>query len=229
MYHTVIECTDNLVKGVHKHTIDKSPIDIKEVLGCFMTDIIGSCAFGLECNSFVDEDAEFRKYGRKIFAPTITGLLKIMFISAYPNLSKTLNIDTGKQDVKDFFLNVVKSNYNYRVKENIVRNDFFQLLLDIKKECEEKGEKFSIENLAAQCFLFFIAGFETSSTASTFTLFELAKNQEVQDKVRQEIKKVLEKHDGKMTYEAIYEMKYLRCVLDGESCYFIKITLTLIC
>lgn len=216
MFHTIVECTDSLVRTVDKHSTDKSPIDIKEVLGCFTTDIIGSCAFGLDCKSFEHEDAEFRKYGKRIFAVSPMRILKIMLATSYPNLARKLNLSVQEDDIIDFFLNAVRNNYNYRIKDNIKRNDFFQLLIDIKKECEENGEQFSDENLAALCFLFFIAGFETSSTASTFALYELAKNQELQSKVRDEVKEVLARHNGEVTYEAIKEMKYLRCVLDGE-------------
>lgn len=216
MFHTIVGCTDGLVKAIEKQAIDQSPIDIKEVLGCFTTDIIGSCAFGLECNSFAEENSEFRRNGREIFTPSLKNFLRSVFSTSYPELARKLNVYALGGDQGPFFFDVVKSNYEYRLKNNFARNDFFQLLIDIKKECEKSGETFSIENLAAQCFLFFIAGFETSSTTTTFTLFELAKNLEIQDKARRDVKEVLGRHDGKITYEAIQEMKYLRCVLDGR-------------
>jgi cytochrome P450 family 6 len=53
-----------------------------------------------------------------------------------------------------------------------------------------------------------LAGFEGSVTTMTFALYELAKNQEIQKKVRHEMETVLARHDGK-------EMKYLNQVLDG--------------
>lgn len=43
----------------------------------------------------------------------------------------------------------------------------------------------------------------------TFALYELSRNEEVQSKVREEVNAVLKRHDGKITYEAIKEMKYL--------------------
>lgn len=57
-------------------------------------------------------------------------------------------------------------------------------------------------------------GFETSSTAMTFALYELAINQEIQDKARDEINSVIEAHDGKITYEALNEMPYLSMVFN---------------
>ena len=48
----------------------------------------------------------------------------------------------------------------------------------------------------------------------TFSLFELSQNQEVQDKARDNVRKVLEKHGGSFTYEAVMEMAYIEnCIL----------------
>lgn len=69
--------------------------------------------------------------------------------------------------------------------------------------------------VVAQSVLFLIAGFETSSTLLTFTCYELAINQSIQVKLREEICSVLKNHDNKCTHEAMQEMPLLDMVLMG--------------
>ena len=70
--------------------------------------------------------------------------------------------------------------------------------------------------LTAQVFIFFIAGFETSSSTISNALYELAFNQPVQNKLRNEINEELQKTDGKLTYESIKNMKYMHKVFSGK-------------
>ncbi|CAK1577961.1 unnamed protein product [Parnassius mnemosyne] len=84
-----------------------------------------------------------------------------------------------------------------------------------KTKADSTPEKVSLEldNLliTAQVFIFFAAGFETSSLATSFTLHQLAFHPQIQKKVQKEIDNVLSKYDGKLCYDAIKEMKYLDC------------------
>lgn len=50
----------------------------------------------------------------------------------------------------------------------------------------------------------------------TYALYELALNKAIQDRVRGEIKNVIERHDGKITYDSLMEMTYLDQVVYGE-------------
>ena len=67
---------------------------------------------------------------------------------------------------------------------------------------------------AAQAYVFYLAGFETSSTTATFCLYELAQHQDIQNKVREEIQTQIEKH-GDLTYDAVNDMTYLHKVVSG--------------
>lgn len=68
--------------------------------------------------------------------------------------------------------------------------------------------------MAAQCFVFFTAGFETSGSVQSCCLYELALNQNIQDRVQKEIDHMSDNNGG-LTYEAVHKMVYLDMVIAG--------------
>lgn len=71
---------------------------------------------------------------------------------------------------------------------------------------------FEGDNLLAQAVAFYVAGFEASSTAIAFTLYELASHPEYEERLYNEIKSVVEKNE--LTMESINEMTFLDAVLE---------------
>ncbi|CAH1104625.1 unnamed protein product [Psylliodes chrysocephalus] len=219
MFETIADCGVKLEQYILKEISYHEPFDIKDILGNFATDIIGSCAFGLEINSFTDPNNPFRLMGRKIFLRSPVGNLKFLLVSNFPSIGRLLKLKLLDPEVTKFFTKVVIDTVNYREKNNVQRHDFLQLLIDMKnnKDASKQpgdGKCLTINEMVAQCFVFFIAGFETSATTMAFALYELSKHLNIQKKVREEIDRVLRKHNDAVTYDSISEMKYLRQVID---------------
>lgn len=72
----------------------------------------------------------------------------------------------------------------------------------------------TMEMMAAQCFVFFTAGFETSGSVQSCCLYELALHQDIQNRVQEELDRILFIHGG-FTYEAVQKMTYLDMVIAG--------------
>ncbi|XP_055855872.1 cytochrome P450 6a9-like [Episyrphus balteatus] len=197
-------------------------VEIKDLNARFTTDVIGSCAFGIECNSLKDPNAEFRKYGRSVFEEQNHHSLIIGFTRSCPKLARKLRIRTTKREIETFFMGAARDAVEYREKNNIRKNDFMSTLIDLKNNKPiqtEDGqivntEGLTMEEVAAQAFLFWVAGFETSSSAMSYTIYELARHVDIQDKLRQSIDEAFEKHNGEVTYECLREMQYLDQVFD---------------
>ena len=73
------------------------------------------------------------------------------------------------------------------------------------------------ELITANCFLFFLAGYETTSRSISLALYELAANTKLQDKLKNEINDYWQKYDGNITYEMVNSMPYLNQVVLGEN------------
>jgi cytochrome P450 family 6 len=129
---------------------------MKDILARFTTDVIGNVAFGLDMNSMKNPDAIFRKMGKKAFDTPPLQTLKILFLTTFRKYTQKLNFMVSNKEVSDFFLSTIKEAVEYREKNDIKRNDFFNLLLQIKnhgKINDDVGEaigKLSLEELSAQ-------------------------------------------------------------------------------
>lgn len=112
----------------------------------YTTDIIGTCAFGLEFNTLNDPESQHRKISQLLFTPsfkTITANL-IRFVS--PNLSKLLNISGHQPQVESFFFDLLKQTEEHRKTKTNRRNDLIQLMLDIKERDVSDFSKKNNEN-----------------------------------------------------------------------------------
>ncbi|KAL7026335.1 hypothetical protein ACKWTF_013868 [Chironomus riparius] len=210
MFPIVAEAADRMVEYLKPQRMLNEGLEMKEVYAAFTTEVIANVAFGLDIKCLGHPENEFRKIAKYIFDPPPWVNFKNFMIFSVPKIAKFFNMTLNPQFVTDFFMNTVRDNMEYREKNNIRRNDFFQLLLDIKNS----GEGITSNEIAANSFIFFSAGFETSSSAMTFCTYELALNQDIQDRLRNEIEDVLENYNGEVTYDAIAEMKYLDMVLN---------------
>ena len=173
---------------------------------------------------------DFRKYGRKIFETTTWNSFKRLSRFVAPQLIRFLRIKFADAGVENFINSIVKQNLEYREKNNVTRKDLFQLLIQLRNtgtvqldnewetviKADKNQKKMSMEEVTAHSFAFYGAGFETSSSTLSFCLFELARNPEIQERVRIEIGAVLKKHNGEITYESVSEMKYLSLCIDGK-------------
>lgn len=236
MFHTLVQCSSGLVDVVDKLIEDDEPIDIKDVVSRYTTDVIGSCAFGIDCNSLKDPNSDFRVFGKKIFVANIPKTITRLLASGLPFIVKLFNLKIFHQDVEDFFLDVVKKTVDYREKNGVIRKDFMQLLIHLKNDVNiqddehvnknlirgdtsnaQTGKSLTLAEISAHAFTFFLAGYETSATAITFCTYELAQNPEIQNKLRNEIREVLERHNGEVTYDAMMEMTYMdKCIQGTE-------------
>ncbi|KAH8309645.1 hypothetical protein KR059_012640 [Drosophila kikkawai] len=219
MFPTVLNVGEELIRVFdEKISSSSSPqtLEVTNLLARFTADVIGVCAFGLKCNSLRNPNAEFVRMGESALNERRHGKLVDMLLFGAPRLSAKLGIKTLLQPVADFYMNIVKDTIEYRIKNKVSRIDFMDMLIEMKLKYDSgnKEEGLTFNEIAAQAFIFFLAGFERSSTTMGFALFELASNPDVQDKLRADIDGVLKRHNGKLDYDSMRVLTYLEKVID---------------
>lgn len=219
MFHTVLAISDELVKQLRTDSqLNESIIGIRDLLARFTTDVLGSCGFGIDCNSIENPKSEFREMGKKMFNYSKLKNLKSMLCMLYKKEATRLNVRFSEEDLTEFVIQLVKTTIKYRREHNVRRNDFMQLMIDLYKEEDTQlsEDGLSVEDIAAQAFLFFFAGFETSSTTMAFCLYEISLRPDIQDRLRQEICESYEKNGNTFTYDSILSLNYLDQVISGK-------------
>lgn len=216
IYPLLEEVGENLVKFIDNHPemSNGEGYEAKELCGRFTLDNVATTAFGIDGKCLVEENSEFRQFTKEFFTPSKGTILILFLMTAFPPLSKFFKIKLIPKQVEERLTDMIMQTVNYREKNNIVRNDFLNILMELRKSSD--GYKFEDIDLVAHAAGFLGDGFETSSIVLSFALFELARNPETQKKLREEIKKALGRNKNKLPYDVLQELQYLDAVINGK-------------
>ncbi|XP_046599065.1 uncharacterized protein LOC107217959 [Neodiprion lecontei] len=239
MFDLIAESSRQYKDFLKQYADSEEDLEFRNLAAKFTTQVIGTCCFGLQTNAIQNEDSEFRKMCRKVLDPSAIIAVKRVIRMYMPGMFQWLEMGLNPPDVTAFFLDAVRDLVEYREKYGVIRPDFMHLLMQIKNEVKVNGGGDCDINchgsnsgkvvdatrilkdpdividekvMAAQAYIFFLAGFETSSTTMSFALHELASNPKILNKLTAEIDTALNKHRG-FCYEAISEMDYLDRVI----------------
>ena len=212
MFTLMSECAVDFAKFLSTSPADKGDIDMKDICSKYTNDVIATCAFGIKVDSMKDPTNKFYTYGKEAsnFRGVIRGI-KLFLIGTFPILVQILNMKFLEDYLSNFFKDIVRTTIATRDAEHITRPDMLQLMMDVRGK--EGHRELDIDDMTAQAFIFFLGGFETSSTAMCFATHEIAANPEIQTKLQQEIDKVLEESNGEVSYEVINRLEYLDAVI----------------
>lgn len=124
----------------------------------YTTDSISSIAFGFNCRSLENPDSDFKRYGSMAFSlnpiKNAVGLFS-------PIILDILRIPLMHMDVIKFFTTTFQNMVNYRRENDIVRKDFFNLLMQLMDkgvlEDDESSEKINDSTSGNKYNMYFIS------------------------------------------------------------------------
>ncbi|XP_037913056.1 probable cytochrome P450 9f2 [Hermetia illucens] len=241
MFQLMDECGHNAMKFLKSEAKGKGQIEmeLKDLFTRFTNDVIATCAFGLQINSLLEKDNRFYHMSRK--ATNVSGFaaLRFFLLTNFHQITKLFKIKFFDEKFSNYFYSLVLDTMQERAAKGIFRPDMIQLLMEARKgtlqasdvdkpdidEGFATAQEFSTgqkpvnrfwtnDEVVAQCFVFFGAGFETSSALMGFCAHELMQNPDVQQKLIEEIDQVRkELGDEPLTYEVLQRMQYMDMVI----------------
>ncbi|XP_018395584.1 PREDICTED: cytochrome P450 9e2-like [Cyphomyrmex costatus] len=213
MFGLICQCAENFSSFVATQSVETAKTyNMKDLLSRYTNDTVATCAFGIDVDSFKHPNNEFFLLGKKAFNFDSWLAFKFLMHRNFPQLAKLLKMRMFGPKVENFFKDIVATTVKIRDEQGIVRPDMIQLMMETRNK--NSGPEYDINEMTAQAFVFFLAGFDTISTAMCFMTYEIGVNPDVQKKLKEEIDDVLRQTNGKPTYEAINGMKYLDAVFN---------------
>jgi cytochrome P450 family 9 len=205
----------------------KAVFELKDIFARFTADGIATCVIGFEGDCVRNKNSHVFHVVEDILHVFfgIKGSLRFLFSSTLPKLFSMLGLTIVPQTVTDFFNKITVDVIKERNLTGVSKPDMIQIFMEVKKgqfydqdtkaadDIKKKNSSFDENDFAAQGFIFFAAGIETTCTLLMLTSYELAKNQEIQKTLIKEIDDVARSLNGqKITYEALQNMKFVDMV-----------------
>uniref|UniRef100_A0A1I8PTR9 Cytochrome P450 n=1 Tax=Stomoxys calcitrans TaxID=35570 RepID=A0A1I8PTR9_STOCA len=223
MFQLTLQCVDEAMSYLREQHVNAGAegfeLDVKDFTTRLTNDIIASTAFGLQINSYRDRDNEFYSKALKAINFSTLQYMKILFMMLMPKVAEFFKFEFFDRSYTDYFMRLVLDAMKYRQEHNIHRPDMINLLMEARGMIPSEAAKthfrqWSDMEVVAQCFIFFLAGFDTSSSVMNFAAHELMENPQIQQRLYEEISREDEELEGKsITYEALQRMPYLDMVV----------------
>lgn len=229
MFQTVLEKGNGLKELLNQEVEGGAQkVHMKRLLVKLNMNIIASVFFGFELDVFADGAHPFAKIGDVFMDPNImrNNIIWFLFFLC-PSLMQKLKIPFLSPEVSQYVMHLFNSVLEARKNDpSLKRNDFIQTVLELmeqdKKESDATGRKpkLSVGKCAAQAFVFYMGGYETSASSASYCLWALCKNPQWMKNVREEVDEVMREGNGKLQYEDIAKLNVLdQCIKEANRMY----------
>ncbi|XP_054157201.1 uncharacterized protein LOC128955552 [Oppia nitens] len=244
MHHMMADCIHRLDQYIETKLQNKDidEIELKKVMSNLTMDVIASCAFGTKVDTYGQQRSDFLINAQKVVNLDLRFWISFLILTISPKLFKLAGLKLTDPNVAKFFNKAIRSIVSRRKTESIKSKDYLQLILDAQNKSLDTNDDKDIggdnseeiygsigdkhapsdkiditdDDVLATSFLFFVAGYETTGSLMTLLLYNLAMNDDCQQKLYEEIKQF----DGNYTYESISKMTYLEaCIAETLGLY----------
>ncbi|XP_065369091.1 cytochrome P450 6g1-like [Calliphora vicina] len=215
MYPLVQKVGNNL-----EHYLNKQgncfKLELKQLFGRYVTDTISTTILGIASNALENAKDVMFSEARKFTDFNLKRALEFLILFFAPKLNRLLRPRVFYKSTETFMRSFIKYIMAERERSGCKRHDLIDVFVRMKHEAEIKGEDISqcMEGLTAQACVLIGGAFDASTNTIANTLLELAKNHQVQQRLRAEILQAFLSNNGEISYETLTKMEYLQMVID---------------
>ncbi|XP_055549756.1 cytochrome P450 4d2-like [Wyeomyia smithii] len=201
-------------------TFDGTPVDIFPQLKLFTLDVLCETALGYRCHAQT-EDSFYPAAVEEIMSILYWRMFDLFAIYLFRFTKKFGRFKTLVNQTKQFTLRIIHERRDMLDRTSSKESTEFDAdsgrkkmaLLDILIQSTVDGKALSDEDIREEVDTFTFAGHDTTASALTFLLFNIAKHTEVQQKMVDEINAVVGHNLRELTLHTLNDLHYMDLVI----------------
>ncbi|CAH2049665.1 unnamed protein product, partial [Iphiclides podalirius] len=203
-----------LVQRIKREMNQNKRVNVRMVMSDYTTDVIGMAAFGITCDSTITGEGPLRAVTKEFSTYSWIRGLNWCCIFFIPELVDFFRFSLFPKHVTEYFRKIFRTMVDQRggldaeINEN---RDLLDALLKMRQECKKDNEDLSEDLLVAQAAIFLLGGSDTTSSALTFCIYELAFLPDLQEKLFKEQMDAI--RDNELDAKLLSELVYLNSVI----------------
>ncbi|CAN7985409.1 unnamed protein product [Ixodes pacificus] len=214
MIPKIIATSDEFCKRLLLEGEKRGAVEVSEMFESCAMDTTAALVYSLDLNTHENLDHPLVKCCKGFFGNQ--GGWKMILLFTMSRVFKLLPLEFPSKKGTEYVKEFTRHMAHQRCASKEKFEDVLQLCLDAVMRGRSpdtfKISESEIEDIAAQCMLFFIAGSDTVTLTLTWTAYSLALHPECQEKVIEEIDNAV-KQNG-VTYESLKDMPYLEAAIN---------------
>ena len=199
-YYSIIQNkTENLISKIQEYSSTKETVDIIQDFISFTIDVTTEIAFGYKLNTIQNKEDSFQNHLEIIF-PMINDRITAPFPiwRIFPK-TKDKQLKKSLKAIENIIHQFIKD-AKYRLTQNEeLRNNPSNFLEALLVESEKENSVFDEKTLYGNVIAMLLAGEDTTSNTLSWTLYYLAQNPDIVQKIRKE---------SNLTYQNIIPENY---------------------
>ncbi len=186
-YYPIIQKkTENLISKIQTYSETKGTVTIINDFIAFTIDVTTEIAFGYKLNTIHNKEDSFQNHLELIF-PMINDRITAPFPlwRIFPK-SRDKQLKTSLKAIENIIYQFIKDAKSRLVENDELRNNPSNFLEALLIESEKEDTVFDEKTLYGNVIAMLLAGEDTTSNTLSWTLFYLAQNPDVVEKIRKE-------------------------------------------